>query len=184
MMYIICKRHLLVAWRGKLPSSWAVNQGSVEGKLLREILTIARGVVTTKNACFWENKSAVLMLRKQTLRFLSLSYPKKDWRSGAPPILLWVWHQLQNIIYEGSRVIFYSGCHSQRRIGGPPVHPWVWQRQRHQGLFSRDVCHIHEWCHAKTGVKVQYHTVPVRLFVGGDQICLDRLMGGSFFTGL
>ncbi len=28
--------------------------------------------------------------RKQTLRSLSLSYPKKDWRAGAPPTLLWV----------------------------------------------------------------------------------------------
>ncbi len=27
---------------------------------------------------------------------------------------------LQNIIYEGSRVIFYSRCHAQRRIGGAP----------------------------------------------------------------
>ncbi len=51
-------------------------------------------------------------------RSLSLSYLKKDWWAGAPPILLWVWHRLQNIIYEGSRVIFYSRCHTQRRIGG------------------------------------------------------------------
>ena len=39
-----------------------------------------------------------------------VSYPKEDWRAGAPPILLCVWHW-QNIIYEGSSVIFYSQCH-------------------------------------------------------------------------
>ena len=58
--------------------------------------------------------------RKQTLRSLS-SHPEKDWRAGALQILLWVWHRLQNIIYEHSRVIFYSRCHIQRRIGGAPA---------------------------------------------------------------
>ncbi len=29
-------------------------------------------------------------------------------------------HRLQNIIYEGSKVIFYSQCHTQRGIGGAP----------------------------------------------------------------
>ena len=48
---------------------------------------------------------------------------------------LCVWHWLQNIIYDGSRVIFYSQCHTQRRIGGaqtagPPTLLWVCQRQR------------------------------------------------------
>ncbi len=66
--------------------------------------------------------SAILQVdvvtRKQTVKSLSLSYAKKDWRAGAPPILLWVWHRLQNIIYEGRRVMFYSRCHTQRRIGG------------------------------------------------------------------
>ncbi len=57
------------------------------------------------------------LARKQTLKSLSLSYPIQ--MAGAPPILLWVWHRLQNIIYEVSRVIFYSRCHTQRRIGGP-----------------------------------------------------------------
>ncbi len=47
------------------------------------------------------------VMRKQTSR--SLSYPK---------ILLWVWHRLKFIIYEGSRVIFHSRCHTQRRNGG------------------------------------------------------------------
>ena len=53
-----------------------------------------------ENVC----KSHYLMhvTRKQTLRSLSFSYPKKDWQDGAPPILLLVWHRLQNIIYEGS----------------------------------------------------------------------------------
>ncbi len=42
----------------------------------------------------------------------------------APSILLWVWHWLQNIIYEGSRVIFYSQCHTQKGLAGPqPAHP-------------------------------------------------------------
>ncbi len=31
--------------------------------------------------------------RKQTLRSLSLSYPKKDWRGPSLPILLWVWQR-------------------------------------------------------------------------------------------
>ena len=43
---------------------------------------------------------------KQTLRSLSLSCPKKDWQAG-----------VQNIICDGSRVIFYSRCHTQRRMG-------------------------------------------------------------------
>ncbi len=42
-------------------------------------------------------------------------------KNGAPPFLLWAWHRLQNISYEGSRVIFYSRCHTQRRIGGAPA---------------------------------------------------------------
>ena len=51
--------------------------------------------------------------------------PKKDWLAGAPQILLWVWYRLQNIIYEGSRVvIFYSRWHTKRRIGrAPPANP-------------------------------------------------------------
>ncbi len=34
-----------------------------------------------------------------------------------PPILLWVWHWLQNIIGAGCRIWFYSHCHTQGRIG-------------------------------------------------------------------
>ncbi len=48
-----------------------------------------------------------------------LSYPKKDWWAGVPPILLWVWHRLQNIIYEGSKVhvIKYSVTPKQGLTG-------------------------------------------------------------------
>ena len=34
---------------------------------------------------------------------------------------VWVWYRLQNIIYLGSRVIFHSRCHIQRRIGEAPA---------------------------------------------------------------
>ncbi len=40
--------------------------------------------------------------------------PKEGLTGGALPILLLVWHRLQDIICEGSRVQFYSRCHTQR----------------------------------------------------------------------
>ena len=77
------------------------------------------GVATMKSHC-----NLTRVMRKQTLRSLLLLHAKKNWGTGAPPILLWLWHRLQNIIYEDSRVIFCRRCHTQRRIDG------VWQRQR------------------------------------------------------
>ena len=40
--------------------------------------------------------------RKQILRSLSLSYPKKNWRAGVQPILLWVWRYCNKFkLYTG-----------------------------------------------------------------------------------
>ena len=44
-----------------------------------------------------------------------------QWLTAPSSDHIWVWHRLQNIIYEGSRVIFYSRCRTQRRIGGAPA---------------------------------------------------------------
>ena len=62
--------------------------------------------ITLSNKC---QNYARCATRKCTLRSLPLSYQKKDWHAGPRqfyiwclPILLLVWHQLQNIICEGS----------------------------------------------------------------------------------
>ncbi len=64
------------------------------------------------------NKNMMRVTRKQTLKVFVIVIPKEGLAGGAPPILLWIWHRLQNKIYEGSRVIFYSRWNTQRRIGG------------------------------------------------------------------
>ncbi len=104
--------------------------------------------------------------RKQALKSLSMSYPKKDWRAGdfdlchgkmcqdlcccipkeglvggARPILLLVWkHRLENIICKDSRVQLYSQCHTQRRIDGAlPANPSL-------GMTKTKILrHIFQW---------------------------------------
>ncbi len=41
----------------------------------------------------------------------------------APPILVFVWHWLYNIICEGCKLQIYSRCHTKRRMAGraPPI---------------------------------------------------------------
>ena len=61
---------------------------------------------------------------KRCLNIFVVVIPKEGLTGGAQPILILVWHRLQNIIYEGSSIQFYSWCCTQRRIGGcPPANP-------------------------------------------------------------
>ena len=61
---------------------------------------------------------------KTELKVFVVVIPKEGLTGRAPSIFLLLWHQLQNIIYEGSNVKFYSRRHTQRRIGGAlPAHP-------------------------------------------------------------
>ncbi len=63
---------------------------------------------------------------KTCLAIFVVVIPKEGLAGGDPPILLLdlVWHWLQNITCESSRVQFYSWCHTQRRISGaPPANP-------------------------------------------------------------
>ncbi len=59
-------------------------------------------------------------MRQHALRSLSFSYQKKDWQAW-PHQSFFGYDTDYRIIYVGSRVIFYSRCHTQRRIGGAPV---------------------------------------------------------------
>ncbi len=53
---------------------------------------------------------------KPDLKVFVVVIPKEGWACMAAPILLWVWHRLQNIIYQGSRGIFYGRCQTHRRM--------------------------------------------------------------------
>ena len=63
--------------------------------------------------------------QKTCLKIFVTVIPKERLVGGAPPILLLVWHRLQNIMSEGSRVQFYSRCHTKE---GPA----------RQSFFGRD----------------------------------------------
>ncbi len=70
---------------------------------------------------------------KMCLKIFVIVIPKEGLAGWTPPILLLVWHRLQNRICKGSFHNFivsgiskeiYSRCHIQRRIGGAqPTNP-------------------------------------------------------------
>ncbi len=75
--------------------------------------------------------------RKQTLRSLSLSYPKKD--GCARHRLFWIWvFGLQRSYSLNVCVILKEGSARPRA----PILLLVWQRQRPYALFSRDMHHM------------------------------------------
>ena len=61
---------------------------------------------------------------KMYLKIFVIVVPKEGLADLASPILLVVWHRLQNVISEDNRVKCYSRCHTQRRIcEAPPPNP-------------------------------------------------------------
>ena len=68
------------------------------------------------------------------LKIFVVVIPKEGLAVGVLPILfLWYDTDQQYFICDGSRVQFYSRCHTQRRFGWvrPPILLWVWQWQRY-----------------------------------------------------
>ncbi len=58
------------------------------------------------------------MPQNMSLKIFFIVTPKEKLVGGAPPILLLVWHRLQNIIYESSRVHFHCRCHTRQSLFG------------------------------------------------------------------